>query len=360
MKILHVITSLLTGGAEKLITDLLPKIHDCGMNVELAVFNGINTPFLSYLIETGINVHRFATDESNVYSLSHLIKLNKLINTTHYDIVHAHNTPCQLFLSLCRKPKGTKFVTTEHNTFNRRRDIHILKYFDIAMYNRYDIIICVSESVRTHLKDFVGKHIDLKCLTIRNGINLDKFQNPFKHIDPEEPTIVTMIAAFRKQKDHTTLIKAFALLPHNYRLRLVGDGETLDEIKQLTSKLGILGRTEFIGYSKDIPSILADSHILILSSHHEGLSLSCIECLSSGRPLIASDVPGLREIVKDAGLLFKRGDTMDLRNKIEELANNRSMYELITSQCQKRALDFDIRHTLEGYINVYKQLNSVV
>lgn len=360
MKILHVITSLLSGGAEKLITDLLPQIYECGVDVELAVFNAIDTPFLNSLIEYGIKVHRFVTNESNVYSLFHLMKLNRLISNTHYDIVHAHNTPCQLFLSLCRKPKGTKFVTTEHNTFNRRRNIPILKYFDRAIYARYDRIICVSEAVKIHLTDFVGKHLDTKCLTIQNGITLEKFQNPFRHINQTEPIIVTMIAAFRKQKDHTTLLKAFALLPRNYRLRLVGEGETLDETKHLASKLGILDRTEFLGFSKDIPSVLANSHILVLSSHHEGLSLSCIECLSSGRPLIASDVPGLRDIVEDAGLLFKRGDSQDLGNKIETLSNNRSMYEYVTNRCQIRALDFDIRNTLQGYIKVYNQLHSDV
>lgn len=115
------ITSLRSGGAEKLITDLLPLFFESGINVELAVFNAIDTSFLNSLIEYGIKVYRFETKESNVYSLSHLIKLNRLISSNKYDIVHTHNTPCQLFLSICKKTKGTKFITTEHNTFNRRR-----------------------------------------------------------------------------------------------------------------------------------------------------------------------------------------------------------------------------------------------
>lgn len=228
------------------------------------------------------------------------------------------------------------------------------------MYARYEKIICVSEAVQLHLSNFVGRQIETKCISIPNGVNLEKFRRPFRHIDTQYPVVVTMVAAFRKQKDHPTLLKAFASLPDNYRLKLVGEGETEHEIKRLSYQLGIMDRTEFLGFSDDIPSVLAESDILVLSSNYEGMSLSCIECLSSGRPLIASDVPGLKEVVNGAGLLFRRGDHLDLSKNIAALAENPSMYKLVAERCQKRARDFDIQSTLQGYIKVYDQLASDV
>ena len=356
MKILHVITSLLYGGAEKLVTDLLPIMKDKGMDVELAVLNAVDTPLMQILTRKGIRVHRFSPEGCRLYTLSNLIKLRKLLSSTHYDIVHAHNTPCQLLLSLCKKPKGTKYVTTEHNTYNRRRSIALLKIADIMMYTRYDKIICVSDTVKQNLSEFAGKRIGEKCHVVRNGINVRDYLMPVKEIDLTRPITVTMVAAFRKQKDHVTLLKAMTNLPDNYELKLVGEGETQTHIKKLASELGIASRVEFTGATTNTAAALAQSDILVLSSHYEGLSLSSLECLASGKPLIASDAPGLTETVEGAGLIFKRNDHEELCYLIQTMANDELLYKLISYRSQLRALDYDISHTYNGYVDVYRLL----
>lgn len=359
MKILHVITSMLSGGAEKLLTELLPLFCEYGIEVELAVFNAIDTPLLRDIMNKGIRTHRFAERGCGMYSISNYLKLNKLISNNHYDIVHTHNTPCQLLLSLCRKPKGTKYITTEHNTCNRRREIGFLKYTDRYMYSTYDKVICVSEPVKTNLFNFIGNTISKKCEVIPNGINLNDFEMPFRLMRDTNKTIITMVASFRPQKDHFTLMKSIATLPDKYYLRLVGEGETEKEIRLFAQKLGITHRTEFTGQITDIPSILADSDILVLSSNYEGLSLSCLECMASGRPFIASDVPGLREIVDGYGILFKRGNYNELSNEIQKLANDRIWYEKTVRRCQRRAKEFDIKVTGQKYMETYNSLYNV-
>ena len=93
-----------------------------------------------------------------------------------------------------------------------------------------------------------------------------------------------------------------------------------------------------------------------MSSHWEGLSLSNIEGMSVGKPFIASDVTGLREVTKDAGILFSKGDAKALGNIIQQLSNNPAYYKQIADQCYARAQQYDIRKTVQEYLKVYQNL----
>ena len=84
MRILHVITSLSTGGAERLMVDLLPRLQDLGNDVEIAVFCSKETIFYKLLKQSGIKIHGFSKKEG-VYNLKHILRLKKLMNN--FDIV---------------------------------------------------------------------------------------------------------------------------------------------------------------------------------------------------------------------------------------------------------------------------------
>ena len=97
MKILHVITSLRTGGAEKLMVDLLPRLKALGHDVDLLLFDGVRTPFKDSIVSLGINVFSFSEGES-VYNPVHILRLRRLLS--HYDIVHTHNYAPQIFAAI--------------------------------------------------------------------------------------------------------------------------------------------------------------------------------------------------------------------------------------------------------------------
>ena len=97
-----------------------------------------------------------------------------------------------------------------------------------------------------------------------------------------------------------------AQLSESYRLQLVGNGPRLTELEALVQKLRLADRITFLGNRTDIPELMETSDVMVLSSHWEGLSLSSIEGMASGRPFVASDVDGLREVVQGAGVLFPR------------------------------------------------------
>ncbi len=379
MKILHVITSMATGGAEHLMVDLLPRLRDLGNEVELLLFDGRRTPFRDQLEATGITIHSLGTG-GNVYHPRNLWRLTQFLRKHHYDIVHTHNTACQLFAPVARILSGShcRLFTTEHSANNRRRGKWWLKPIDQWMYARYEAVICISEQPRLNLERHIGKHDNI-C-TILNGVDVQKFWRPIKEMSPPKSPlkrgtscsgsetelpplqgglggapgyVITMVASLSAAKDQDTLIRAMALLPDGYRLQLVGDGVRRGALEALVHELGLEERVSLLGVRTDIPELMEGSDVMVLSSHWEGLSLSSIEGMASGRPFVASDVDGLREVVDGYGVMFPEGDATALAEAIEGLCSNPEHYRAVATRCQARAQQFDISVMAINYNKKY-------
>ena len=359
MKILHVITSLRTGGAEKLMVDLLPRLRDLGNDVELLVFDGIRTPFYEQLETAGIKIHALSVGR-NVYNPLNLIKLIPYLKR--YDVVHTHNTAPQLFAAIGHRFCKGKLINTEHSTSNRRRKWFLFNYIDRWMYSRYDKVICISAIAEKSVREHIGGH-PLNICTINNGVDTQRFI----HAEPCEEICICykklktaiMVAGFRWEKDHTTLIKAYTHLPDDYHLLLAGTGVLQKEVEELCKELHLENRVHFLGMRSDIPQLLKSVDVVIMSSHFEGLSLSSIEGMASGKPFIASDVDGLREVVNGAGILFPHEDDKKLAEEIEKLCTDSDYRECTIKKCQERAMHYDISAMAQNYHKLYNELNYV-
>ena len=359
MRILHVITTLDMGGAERLMVDLLPLLKERGDEVELLLFNGVMTPFRQELEEKGVIIHELSKSKGNirhteVYNPVNIIKLCRYMSQ--YDVIHTHNTASQLYVPIARlvSRSHVKLVTTEHNTINRRRSYCWLQPIDKWMYRQYIIVVCIGDSTRNNLEHYLGKSCN--ACVIYNGVNIHRFIRPIRDISQQHYYVITMVAGFRPQKDQDTLVKALSHLPSNYKLQLVGDGEREPQLKELCKEMGLDSRVAFLGKRKDVPVIMNDSDVIVLSSHWEGLSLSSIEGMASGRPFIASDVDGLRDVVTGAGVLFPHGDDKILAEKILRLCERPEEYRQVAEACQRRAMGYDINVMADAYHELYQSL----
>lgn len=357
MRILHVITSLQIGGAERLMVDLLPLLRSGDSNdVDLLVFNGTRTPFMEMLEERNIKIFRL-TQKRDVYNPLNIFRLVRFMAS--YDIIHTHNTACQLFVPIAKVLKKSKaiLISTEHNTTNRRRSKWWFKPIDRWMYNRYALIICISEKATSNLKAYIGDKSNI--VNVYNGVNVKQFLRPIKDVSRHTDNyMITMVAGFRPQKDQDTLIKSLLSLPQSYKLQFVGSGERESQIKLLCERLNLTGRVEFLGIRQDVSDILEQSDVVVLSSHWEGLSLSSIEGMASGRPFVASDVDGLREMVGGSGVLFEHGNDKDLAEKIQWLCEHPDEYRKVAQRCQEKARQYDISLTAEKYLDLYHKVLS--
>ena len=358
MKILHVITSLSTGGAEKLMVDLLPRLRDLGNEVELLIFDGKRTAFYNELEQIGIKIHHLSIG-GNVYNPINIFKLIKYIK--HYEIIHTHNTACQYFVPLAKiiSFAKCKLVTTEHSTSNRRRKHNCFRIIDRWMYNRYKKVICISDQAEVNLREFIKINNSNIC-TIYNGVNISRFANaePSEDIKSKFERLHTaiMVAGFRCQKDQPTLIKAYRHLPENYHLILVGDGERRSEFETLVKELKLKDRVHLLGLRTDVPELLKAVEVVVMSSHYEGLSLSNIEGMASGNPFVASDVDGLREITDGYGELFPHEDDKVLADIILKLSTDEEYRQSVIEKCKKRAEQYDISNMSNAYFKIYQGL----
>lgn len=358
MKVLQVITSLQIGGAEKLVAEMVPLMCEQGVQVDVLTFNGKPSPLKSQLMARGINVISLSTEECSVYHPKFVYKLSK--HLPQYDIVHTHNTACQWYAVLASllNPayQRPKIITTEHSTTNNHRKIPLLNLFDRWIYSKYDKVVAISEKARANLANYTNLPVDL-IKVINNGVNLSAFDKSYDLNLKEDAcqAVVTMVAAFRQEKDHKTLIRAIALLPKQYVLFLVGDGPCRKTCEELADELGIDGRVHFMGWRTDVPAILQASDIVVLSSTYEGLSLSSVEGMASGKPFIASDVDGLHEIVEGAGILFQQGNAEELATRILEL-KDKNDYIAVAEKCKLKAAKYDIKNTVNEYLEIYREI----
>jgi glycosyltransferase involved in cell wall biosynthesis len=202
-----------------------------------------------------------------------------------------------------------------------------------------------------------------KFETIINGISLDEIfaQTPYKKTEigygiAVEDTLLIQVSRFDYQKNQSTLIEAMLKLPSHVKLLLVGDGELRAQNEKLVAELKLEERVFFLGVRMDVLKLLKTADVVLLSSHYEGLSISSIEGMASGKPFVGSDVPGLREIVSGAGLLFSAGDSQALANIIISLIQDEEYAEKIAAKCVQRSRNYDINIMVDNYIHLYHKV----
>ncbi|NBC57062.1 MAG: glycosyltransferase [Bacteroidetes bacterium] len=358
MKVLQIIDSLATGGAEKLIIDSLPLYRNAGIEMDILVLKDHNYPFMQQL-EAQQSCKIYKLGKGSVYHPKHIFGIAKVLSA--YDIAHVHLFPAQYWAVLAKKWSAakTKLVFTEHSTSNRRVKNKPLAVIDRYFYKQYDRIVAISDEIQ----DIFTTHTRLpahKFELIYNGIKLKQYFDAKSYSRDVlglciNDLVLIQVSAFRPGKDHSTLIRALKELPEDVKLLLVGDGILKKACEDLTEELGLNQRIKFLGNRSDVPKLLKTADIVVLSSHHEGMSLASIEGMASGRPFVASDVPGLTDIVKGAGILFPQDDVKALAESIERLMKDQSYNNEIRRKCQERASQYDIQLMVNQYVNLYEQ-----
>lgn len=364
MKILHIIDSLSMGGAENVLIGLTAGQKQLGHDVTvIPLVCAGRTPVWDKIEYNKVTVLPLK-NSGTVYNPMLIFKIARVISN--YDIVHVHLFPALYWcafaklISFCRVP----MVYTEHSTKNKRRDnvfLHIVDRF-VYMHGYKMVIACAEKVLDTYKKAFpVIKHA---CF-INNGVDTSLFReavpytkNELLGVD-EDCFIITMVARFMSMKRQDTIVEALTRLQPNIHAVFVGgnkDDEGLQRVKKLAEDFCVDQRVHFLYIRTDVPQILKTSDVVIMASDYEGLSLSSIEGMAAGKPFIATDVNGLREVVGGAGLLFENKDSDALAAYINKLYTDKKYYDKIADKCSLRATEYDIKRMIESYMNVYKKV----
>lgn len=356
MRVLQVINRLGTGGAEKLILDSVPMYQKKGLTVDLLLLQNVHTEFRSELNKISNGTITGLTTKS-LYNPLLILKIIPHIKK--YDLIHLHLFPTLYWVVLAKwlSFSKVKLIYTEHNTNNRRRDNFLFKIIDRFIYQKIDVVTSITEGVKLELQKHLKNETEIQV--INNGINVGafnlEFKKEFNYFSNNDFKLI-QVSSFREQKDQLTIIRSLVYLPEKVKLLLVGDGPLIEDNKKLVEELKLSNRVVFLGNRYDIPELMNYADIAILSSHWEGFGLAVLEGMAAKKPVIASDVDGVREIVEGYGLLFEQGNEKELAKHIISLINDQEYYNKIALQCFNRAKGYDISKMVDKYIEVYDEL----
>lgn len=359
MKVLHVINHLLYGGAQSLVVDLLAAEKKAGVEVALLCLVEREANGFTKRIEgNGISI-MYLQRGGNMRNPILIFKLIPYIKR--YDVIHVHSFPDEYWVPFAKmiSLSKCKIIYTQHSTHSNKFGHPILKHIDSFVYKKLiNKVACCSDKALDEFRHF---YPFIEATSVPNGINIEKYsiaepssiKNDLGIIDS---FIITMVARFNYPKRQDVLIKALSMLPSDIKLFLIGgnDGdENLLPCMELVKELGLRDRVFFLGIRNDVPQLLKASDVVVLVSEYEGLSLSCLEGMAAGKPFIASNSEGLREIVKGAGLLFEMEDVESLAEFIKTLYEDKATYDNISRACFERAQHYSIEDMTKKYINLY-------
>lgn len=359
MKILRVINSLNIGGAERSVAGNVPLHILNGFETDVLLLDGNKTFFVEELLKKNVNVMSLGY-KNFIYNPLFIFKISKIIKN--YDIVHVHLFPSFYWVGLANffSKQKVKLVYTEHSTYNRRRDNFVFKLLDQFIYKQYDKIIAISPETKGELTKHIGKS---DIITIPNGVDLLKVVEEAKEEVPYltkkylNKKIIVQVAGFRSSKDQDTVIKCLAVLPPGYVVFFVGDGDRFEFCKQLAKSLNVDDRIEFLGLQSNIGAIINIADILVMSSHWEGFGRAAVEGMALSKPVLATNVNGLAEVVSGAGLLFEAGDVNKLKHLILQLEDE-TFYNEVAAECFIRAQRYDIKQMINAYELIYDELHQ--
>lgn len=364
MRVLHIINNLASGGAEKLIEETLPLFNNQqGVETELLLLSDKKDAFLEALKNKKVPI--VVIKYRSIYDPRNVFEIKKYIAGGSFDIVHSHTFPTQMWVSLARlilRNRRVKFITTEHSTHNRRREKFYFRLLDKLIYSQYDSIISITEKTRDNLINWIDpKHKRLdKHVVIENGVDIKKIKEAMPYEKSkliegitENTKLVCMVGRFSEAKDQPTLIRATSKLAEDIHLVLVGEGPLMSDNIELAKKLNISDRVHFLGFRQDIPRLLKTVDIVVLSSHWEGFGLAAVEGMAAGKPVIASDVDGLNNVVNNYDLKFKVRDYNKLSQIIYLLVNNENYYLEKSKEASIQCERYDINRVIKEYLKTY-------
>lgn len=327
MRILHVVETLHVGGLERVVIDLV--LQQAAQGHECTVVCLFEKGSLSGELEDkGIQVS--CCNKKKNLDLKAVRRLTGTIGRFLPNIVHTHNMSCNYYAALALlKDRKIRLINTRHGIGEMPRKQRWL--FSLSLFRTACLVGVCSQATKLLRAQF--PYFRHKMKTIPNGIVLDRHppRSEQQHQQltsrlglPRESLLVTVVARLNPVKNHRMLIEAFVQIANKIpmaRLIIIGDGELRSELEQLSHCLGVEGKLLFLGDRRDVAELLAGMDLFVLPSTQEGHSISLIEACASSLPIIATDVGGNPEIVKDGinGLLTESNNVRALADKIEEL-----------------------------------------
>jgi glycosyltransferase involved in cell wall biosynthesis len=316
IKVLHVHGQMLRGGAETRTVELMLPMKQRGVHFDYCTFVDSKGPLDKRVRELGGNIYCCPLEQSDLCGFAR--RFIQFLKQTNYDIVHTHSHYFSGYLVYFAYKGGirSRIVHFRNTTDGVKRTLQRQRYIRVmlGLIDKYaTAILAVCRGAMDHVWR-VDWQEDSRCRVIYNGLDLSGYQylgtereDVLEELKiPVDSKLIIHVGRFVPQKAHGVLIDAAAnLLKHqpDFHFLLVGTGELLPSIQARVNSFGIDRNVHFMGLRDDVPRLLKASDCLVLSSRHEGLPGVVLEAIAAQLSVIATDLPGVREISEHSDLV---------------------------------------------------------
>ncbi len=373
-KILIIITKGETGGAQVSVFNLAKKLIEQGLDVTVGFGSGT---FLQQKLEKQQIPYTKFPDLGRTFNiitnLRFIWKFKKFLNSNHFDVVHFNSSNALLGALSAKlaknKPKtvftfrGLSMLDTNY-TQSKIKIIFYKLIFKILL-NFIDKQIYVSNE-NHYASQKLGLTRD--AVVIYNGLDqneLNFFSREQAKIMLEEKLrasfknklVIGSIGRLAYQKNYEFLIKQASELKKDYpnlNYVIIGNGPEKKKYENLITNLDLKNTVYLVGDMPDAYQYLKAFDIFVLPSRYEGMSITLIEALYAGLSILATDIGGNHEMIKNTGLLYKLDSPQDFNEKIKLLVNNSNLKKELSLKALEKASRFDVNKTAFYYTSVYQ------
>jgi len=283
-------------------------------------------------------------------------RLFRLFRRKRIQVLHTHHFN-QLFYSvLAAKLLGIRIIHTEHDTEIQKRPrlklaLRILSHFCYRM-------VAIGSDIASMYEEQIGIPA-AKIETVRAGVNLAKFDEDKATARQSlrlkgQDQVAVIVARLFPEKNHLLLLQAFAEVAQQVKaahLLIVGEGTEQASIEAKINRLNLQNNVQMLGVRRDVGRILAAADVFALSSDREGLPIAVLEAMAAGRPVVATRVGDLPEVVQDGvnGYLVPPGDAGALAEALIKLLSDDSHAAALGTQARTTAQQYSLATMLDKY-----------
>lgn len=366
-RILIVITKGVLGGAQQFVLDLATGLRKQKQDVTVAFGEG---EFLADALRTArIPTHRFdslmrsASLFSNLYFV---IEFFQFIRTSHFDVIHFNSSNALLgaIAAKCIRPSpktvftfhGLSFLDPHHRTSFPKRIFYWIVFRFLLLFIDTPVFVAETNFLAAQQVHLVSRGIVIPISLNHDAFTVLKRAAARKTLNQKKTFVIGSIGRLAYPKNYGFFIRAIATLRKTHpRVTgcIIGDGPNRQMYTRLIRSLHLEDAFQLLGAIPYAAQYLSAFDAFVLPSVYEGFSVSILEALAAGIPVIASDVGGNREVLADAGLLYPLDDTKKFIAYAQRIIDDRAFAKKLSLMAQKRAKQFDIKKTIAAYSALY-------
>lgn len=357
LRVVHLVSTLNIGGLEKVVYDLVRLADPDRQTVNVICLGEVGALGGDFEAQ-GIAVEGLHV--INRGTLRSVRALMRRLRDLRPDVLHTHNITPHFVGGLAARLAWVPVVVhTKHgrNYPEIRRKVLVNRF---ASWLSDRVVPVSGDAADVAIQ--IEKVPESKVEVIRNGIDLDLFPQAPRPIRGTVRRAIHVARLIYPTKDQNTLLKAVRLVADvepNFVLDIVGDGPHRQFLENLSTELNLGKHLNFLGFRSDVHQLLAAAEFFVLSSVKEGLSITLLEAMATGLPIVATRVGGNPEVVADGetGLLAPVGNPEALAEAMLTLLRDPQRADQMGAAGRQRVEEhFDLRKVAGRYDALYRSL----